>query len=31
MKNTLDEINSRLDNAEKWISDLKDEIMEITQ
>ena len=31
MKNTLDEINSRLDNAEKWISDLKDEIVEITQ
>lgn len=31
MKNALDEINSRLDNAEKWISDLKDEIMEITQ
>ena len=30
MKNTLDEINSRLDNAEKWISDLKDEIVEIT-
>ena len=31
MKNALDEINSRLDNAEKWISDLKDEIVEITQ
>ena len=30
MKNTLDEINSRLYNAEKWISDLKDEIVEIT-
>ena len=29
MKNTLDEINRRLDNAEKWISDLKDEIVEI--
>ena len=31
MKNTLDEINSRLDKAEKCISDLKEERVEITQ
>ena len=31
MKNTLEGINSRLDDAEEWISDLEDRIVEITQ
>ena len=31
MKNTLEEINSRLENTEKWISDLEDRVMESTQ
>ena len=31
MKAELKAINSKLNNAEKWISDLKDRIMKITQ
>ena len=30
IKNTLEGINSRITEAEKWISDLKDKIVEIT-
>ena len=30
MKNTLEGINSRITEAEKWISDLKDRMVEIT-
>ena len=29
-KNTLEEINSRVNEAEKWISELKDKMVEIT-
>ena len=31
MKNTLDGVRSRLDEAEEWISGLKDKVVEITQ
>ena len=31
MQTELKEINSRMNNAEEWTSDLKDRIMEITQ
>lgn len=31
MKNTLERINSRLDNAGEWISDLEDRVVKITQ
>lgn len=31
MKNTLEGINSRLDDREEWISDMKGRIVEITQ
>ena len=31
MKTELKAINSKLNNAEEWISDLEDRIMEITQ
>lgn len=31
MKNTLDGISSRLDDAEEWISDLEDRAMDCTQ
>ena len=31
MKNTLEGINSRLDDTEEWISKLEDRILEITQ
>jgi len=31
MKNTLEGINSRLDDTEKWISNLEDRIVHITQ
>ena len=31
MKNTLEGINSRLEDAEKWISDMDDGVMECTQ
>ena len=30
MKNTLDGINSRITEAEEWISDLKDRVVEFT-
>ena len=30
MKTTLEGINSRITEAEKWISDLKDKVVEIT-
>lgn len=30
-KNTLEGINSRLDNTEEWISDLEDRFVELTQ
>ena len=30
MKNTLEVINSRLNDTEKWISELKDRVVEIT-
>ena len=30
MKTTLEGINSRITEAEKWISDLEDKIVEIT-
>ena len=30
-KNTLDGINNRLKEAEEWISDLEDRVMESTQ
>jgi len=30
MKNTLEEINSRLNNTEEWISNLEDRVLEIT-
>ena len=31
MKAELKAMNSRMNNAEEWMSDLKDRIMEITQ
>ena len=31
MNNTLEGINSRLDDTEEWISKLEDRILEITQ
>lgn len=31
MKNTLEEINSRLENVEEWISNLEDKMVEIIQ
>ena len=31
MKNTLEGINSRLDDRKEWISDMKGRIVEITQ
>jgi len=31
MKNTLERINSKLEDAEEWISDLEDRLMESTQ
>lgn len=31
MKNTLEGINSRLNDTEKWISELEDRVMETTQ
>ena len=31
MKHRLEGINNRLDNAEKWISDLEDTVVKITQ
>ena len=31
MKNTLEKINSRLDDTEECISDLEDKIVQITQ
>ena len=31
IKNTLEEINSRLDDREEWISDMEGRIVEITQ
>ena len=31
MKNTLEEINSRLDDMEEWNSDPEDRVVEITQ
>ena len=30
MKNTLEEINSRLNNTEEWISNLENRVLEIT-
>ena len=30
IKNSLEGINSRINEAEEWISDLEDEIVEIT-
>ena len=30
MKNTLEGINSRINEAEEWISELKDRMVEIT-
>ena len=30
MKYTLEEINSRLNNTEEWISNLEDRVLEIT-
>ena len=30
MKNTLEGINSRLNDSEKWISELEDRVVEIT-
>ena len=30
MKNTLEEINSRITEAEEWISDLEDRMVEFT-
>ena len=30
MKNTLERINSRLNNTEKWISELEDRVAEMT-
>ena len=30
MKNKLEEINSRLNNTEEWISNLEDRVLEIT-
>ena len=31
MKNTLQGINSRLNDREEWVSDMEDRIVEITQ
>ena len=31
MKNTLEEINSRLNDIEEWISDLEVRVVEITE
>ena len=31
MKNTLEGINSRLNETEEWISELEDKVMEITE
>ena len=31
IKNVLEGINSRLNDTEKWISELEDRVMEITQ
>ena len=31
IKNTLDGINSNLEEAEEWINDLEDRVMEINQ
>ena len=31
MKHRLEGINNRLENAEKWISDLEDTVVKITQ
>ena len=31
MKNTLEEINSRLNDTEEWIRELKDRVMENTE
>lgn len=31
LKNTLEEFNSRLDEVEAWITELKDKAMELTQ
>ena len=31
MKNTLEEINSRLNDIEEWISKLEDRVVEITE
>ena len=31
LKNTLEGINSRLDDTEEWISELEERIVEITQ
>lgn len=31
MRNTLEGINSRLDETEEWISDLEDRVVKITQ
>ena len=31
MKNTLQRINSRLDDRKQWISELKDQVEKITQ
>ena len=31
IKNTLERINSRLDDTEEWISKLEDRVLEITQ
>ena len=30
MKNTLEGINSRINEAEEWISELEDQVVEIT-
>ena len=31
MKNTLEEINSRLNDTEEWINELKNRVLEITK
>ena len=31
IKNTLEGTNSRLDDTEKWISELEDRVLEITE
>ena len=31
MKNTLEIINSRLEDAEEWVSDLEDKVVEVSQ